>query len=187
MPAIVCMLRAVNLPGHNKIKMEALRSLCESFKFECVQTYVQSGNVVFLTKEKNLHGLSGRIGRAIRSKVGFQPDVILRTAAEMRRVVAKNPFVGRHGIEPAKLLVAFLAGDPGKIAREGLSKLDMHGEELHAGGSELYIYFQNGMGRSKLPWPAINKALGIPSTSRNWNTVLKLLKMAESLEKPARV
>ncbi|MGB2665189.1 MAG: DUF1697 domain-containing protein [Candidatus Acidiferrum sp.] len=185
MPAIICLLRAVNLPGHNKIKMEALRSLCESLKLECVQTYVQSGNVVFVSKEKNLDGLSRRISGAIHAKVGFQPDVILRTTAEMGRVIAKNPFAGRNGIEPAKLLVAFLAGDPGKAARDSLSKLDMQGEELHARGSELYIYFPNGLGRSKLPWSAINKALSIPSTGRNWNTVLKLREMAEALEKSA--
>jgi uncharacterized protein (DUF1697 family) len=187
MPAIICMLRAVNLAGYNKIKMEALRSLCESLKLECVQTYVQSGNVVFLSKEKNLDGLSKRIGGAIHAKMGFQPDVMLRTTSEMRRVIAKNPFAGRQGIEPAKLLVAFLADDPGKAARDGLSKLDMRGEELHARGSELYIYFPNGMGRSKLPWPAINKALGTPSTGRNWNTVIKLREMAEALEKSAKV
>ncbi len=177
------MLRAINVGGHNKIKMEALRSLCESLKLECVQTYVQSGNAVFVSKEKNLDGLSRRISGAIHAEAGFQPDVILRTTAEMRRVIAKNPFAGRHDIEPAKLMVAFLTGDPGKAARDSLSKLDMRGEELHARGSELYIYFQNGMGRSKLPWPAINKALGIPSTGRNWNTVLKLREMAEALEK----
>lgn len=185
MPAIICMLRAVNLPGHNKIKMETLAALCESLKLECVQTYVQSGNVVFVSSNKNLDGLSRRISGAIHAKLGFQPEVILRTAAEMRRVIAKNPFAGRPGIEPAKLLVAFLAGIPGKVARESLSKLDMRGEELHARGSELYIYFPNGMGRSKLPWPAVNKALGTPSTGRNWNTVLKLCEMAEALEKSA--
>jgi uncharacterized protein (DUF1697 family) len=185
MPAIICMLRAVNVTGHNKIKMDALRSLCESLKLECVQTYVASGNVVFVSKEKDLDGLSKRISGAIHAKVGFQPDVILRTTAEMRRVIAKSPFAGRNAIEPAKLLVAFLAGDPGKAARDSLSKLDMRGEELHPVGSELYIYFPNGMGRSKLPWPAINKALGVPSTGRNWNTVLKLREMAEALEKSA--
>ena len=179
------MLRAVNVGGHNQIKMEALRSLCESLKLESVQTYVQSGNAVFVSKEKNLDGLSRRIRGAIGAKAGFQPDVILRTAAEMRRVIAKNPFAERDGIEPAKLLVAFLAGDPGKAARDSLSRLDMRGEEVHARGSDLYIYFANGMGRSKLPWPAIHKALGIPSTGRNWNTVLKLCEMAEALEKSA--
>ena len=90
------MLRAVNLPGHNKITMESLRSLCESLKLECVQTYVASGNVVFVSKEKNLDGLSRRISGAIHAKAGFQPDVILRTTAEMRRVIAKNPFAGKE-------------------------------------------------------------------------------------------
>jgi uncharacterized protein (DUF1697 family) len=182
MPAIICMLRGVNVGGHNKIKMDALRALCESLKLKCPQTYVQSGNVVFLSNETDLNSLSGRIQDRIERNYGFHPEVVLRTASEMRHVIARNPFASRHGIDPAKLLVAFLGADPGKAARESLQKLDTRGEELHARGSELYIYFRNGIGKTKLSWPAIDKIVNTHSTGRNWNTVTKLHEMAESLE-----
>jgi uncharacterized protein (DUF1697 family) len=185
MPAIICMLRGVNVGGHNQIKMDTLLALCESLKLECPQTYVQSGNVVFRSAEKNLALLSQRLQDAIENNLGFRPAVVLRTSSEMRHVIARNPFASRHGIEPAKLLVAFLGSDPGKAARDNLAKLDTRGEELHAHGSELYIYFRNGMGKSKLPWAAIDKVLNTPSTGRNWNTVLKLHEMAVSLEDSA--
>jgi uncharacterized protein (DUF1697 family) len=181
MAAIICMLRGVNVGGHNKIKMEELRALCGSLKLECAQTYVQSGNVVFLSEEKNLAVLSKRIEDAIEEKLGFRPDVVLRTAVEVRKVIAKNPFAGRKDIEPAKLLVVFLADTPAKTARDALAKFDTRGEELHFGGSELYIYFRNGQGQTKLSWPSLAKTLNSSFTGRNWNTVTKLLEMAEAL------
>src|ERR1700739_1331633 len=146
MPAIISMLRGVNVSGHNKIKMDALRALYASLKLKSPQTYVQSGNVIFLSDEDNLPRLSQRIQGAIDRNFGFRPDVVLRTCSELRQVITRNPFASRHGIEPAKLLIAFLATDPGQPARDALLKLDARGEELHLRGSELYIYFPNGIG-----------------------------------------
>jgi uncharacterized protein (DUF1697 family) len=143
---------------------------------------VQSGNVVFLSEEKNLTALSKRIQDAIERKFGFRPDIALRAVADLKRVIVKNPFAKREGIEPDKLLVCFLSGEPSKTAREDLSKLDTRGEELHFHGSELYIYFKNGMGKTKLSWKGVDKAISCSSTGRNWNTVTKLLEMAEALD-----
>jgi uncharacterized protein (DUF1697 family) len=185
MPAIVCLLRGVNVGGHNKIKMDALRALCGSLKLECAQTYVQSGNVVFLSAEKNLALLSKRIEEAIERQFGFRPGVVLRSTSELRKIIGKNPFVGRNDIEPAKLLVVFLASAPAKTARDDLLKFDARGEELQMHGNELYIFFRNGMGQTKLSWPALEKTLHSSFTGRNWNTVTKLLEMAASLEKSA--
>lgn len=183
MPAIISMLRGVNLGPHNRISMEALRALYGSLKLKSAKTLLQSGNVVFLSDQKNLGGLSQRIQEAIERNFGFRSEVILRTSAQMRHVIARNPFASRHGIEPAKLLVVFLSRDPGNIAREAVKKIDTRGEELHAQGSELYVYFPNGIGQSKIPWKTIDKTMDAVSTGRNWSTVVKLLELAESLEK----
>jgi len=104
---------------------------------------------------------------------------MLRTASEMRQVVDANPFAARTGLDPSKLTVTFLAADPGNRAREAVRQIPTDPEELHIIGRELYIYFPNGMGRTKLPMNKIEKTLGTPGTSRNWNTVTKLLEMAE--------
>jgi len=182
MTAIVCLLRGVNVGGHNKIKMDELRGLSESLGLRDPQTYVQSGNVVFATGERNLARLAARIESAIEKKLGFRPSVVLRTAAELREVIAANPFAGRREVEPGKLLVTFLATDPGPDARAAVLRLECHPEELRANGRELYIYFPNGMGRPKLKWPQVDKALKTAWTGRNWNTVIQLLEMAEKLE-----
>ena len=183
MDVIICMLRGVNVGGHNKIKMDALRALLESMKLKSPKTYVQSGNVVFLSGEKNLAGLAKKIQDGIEKKFGFRPDVVLRTADDVRQAVAKNPFSKRKDIDAAKLLICFLSAEPSRAARENLQKFDARGEELHFRGNELFIYFKNGIGQTKLSWAGVDKAIGCSSTGRNWNTVTKLLEMAESLEK----
>src|SRR5258707_10695989 len=84
MAVIICMLRGVNVGGHNKIKMDALKALCVSLKLTDPQTFIQSGNVIFRTEENDLANVAKRIGDAIQKKIGFRPDVILRTATELR-------------------------------------------------------------------------------------------------------
>ncbi len=182
MAVIIAMLRGVNVAGHNKIKMEALRALCESLELRDPQTYVQSGNVVFRTKERNLAALAKRMEDAIERSFGFRPAVIVRTTSELKDAVAKNPFARRRGIHPGKLLVTFLASDPTMEARDQVLKMKTEPEELRIDGREVYIYFPNGMGRTKLSWPTIANMLGTSGTGRNWNSVTKLLEMAEKLE-----
>jgi len=182
MAVIVSMLRGVNVGGHNKIKMDALRGLYESLGLREVQTYVQSGNVVFRTKERNLAGLGNKIENAIERSFDFRPVVVLRTPAELKDVIARNPFAKRSGIEPGKLLVTFLASHPAAEALEQVLKIKTDPEEMHVDGREVYIYFPNGMARPKLSWVTVEKKLKTSGTGRNWNSVTKLLEIAERLE-----
>jgi uncharacterized protein (DUF1697 family) len=182
MPVLISMLRAVNVGGHAKIKMDALRALYSALKFENPQTYVQSGNVIFKTSERDLEAIAKRIQKAIERKFGCCPEVILRTTEEFRAVVSNNPFAKRSNIEPGKLLVTFLATDPGDAARGNLRNQKFQPEELHVSGRELYIYFPNGAGKSKLPWARIDKILQTSGTGRNWNSVTKLLQLAEAMQ-----
>ena len=181
MRIIISLLRGINVGGRT-IKMDALRALYKSIDLLDAQTYVQSGNVIFKTKERNLDRLTKRIEEAIEKKFGFHSNVVLRTTAELRDAFARNPFAKRAGIEPGKLLLTFLGGHPDKAALERLSTIKGHPEELLLDGRELYIYFPNGAGRSKLPWASVEKILGVPGTARNWNTVTKMLEIVEKLE-----
>jgi uncharacterized protein (DUF1697 family) len=182
MTVVISMLRGVNVGGHNQIKMDALRALYVSLKLEAVTTFIQSGNVVFRTKERDLGKICKRIGDGIEKGFGFRPEVILRTVEEMRGVVTRNPFAGRTDIEPGKLLVWFLAGKPDAEARKKVFTVKMDREEIRVEERELYIYFPDGQGRSKLSMAAVERALKVAGTGRNWNSVLKLLEMAEGLE-----
>jgi uncharacterized protein (DUF1697 family) len=182
MVAIVSMLRGVNLGPHNRIKMQELCALYESLKLRDVRSYIQSGNVLFRTEEKDLDALAIRLATGIERKFGFRPPVILRTAAELRRAIARNPFAKRREIEPSKLLVIFLDRDPGKESRKQVLKINTEPEELRMEGREVYIYFPNGMARPKMKWAAIERALKTQWTGRNWNSVQKMSEMADGLE-----
>ena len=182
MPVIIALLRGVNVGGHNKIKMEDLREICASLNLRDARTYVQSGNIVFQTAEKDLVKLSRRIEDAIESGHGFRPSVICRTASEMKDAAARNPFSARTDLDPSKLAVCFLTGEPSNMARARLLQIKAEPEELRIGRHELFIYFPNGMGRPKLSMAAVERAIQTPMTSRNWNTVTKLIEMAEEME-----
>jgi uncharacterized protein (DUF1697 family) len=182
MAVVISMLRGVNVVGHNKIKMEALRALCASLSLRNPQTYIQSGNVVFGTKERNLTALTKRIENAIEGEFGLRVPVIVRTSSELRDVIARNPFAKRRGLDPSKLLVTFLAGDPTPEACAQVLELKTEPEELRIDGREVFIYYRNGMARPTVPWTTIERKLKVSGTGRNWNTVNKLLEMAEQLE-----
>jgi len=183
MPVLLSMLRGVNLGPHNRIKMDELRALYVSLKLEDPKTFIQSGNVLFRTKEKNLAALGKKIQDAIEKKFKCRPEVILRMTSELKKAVAGTPFASRTELEPGKILVTFLAADPPADARNNLAKFKDYPEEMHLKGRELYIYFPNGAGRSKLPWSSVEKFLKVTGTARNWNSVTKMLALAEEMEK----
>jgi uncharacterized protein (DUF1697 family) len=182
MPVLISMLRGVNVGLHNRIKMDELRDVYQSLKFSDPRTYVQSGNVIFRTKDQNISQLAVKIQEAISQKFGFAIPVILRTPDEFRRVIAANPLAKRRDINPGKLLVTFLASEPSTQARAHVLALKPDPEELHLIGRELYIYFPNGAGRSKLQWSSLDKKLDTVGTTRNLNSVTKMLEIAEQLE-----
>jgi uncharacterized protein (DUF1697 family) len=180
MITVTSMLRGINVGGHNQIKMDALRALYESLGLKDPQTYVNSGNVVFGTKEQNLVRLAERIESAIEQRFGFRPGVILRTSLDLKGVIARNPFARRRGLDPRKLVVVFFNDAPTTAACNEVLGMRADDEEVHIAGREFYIYFPRGMGQSKL-FAAIGRKLKF-GTARNWNTVTKVLEMVNQLE-----
>jgi uncharacterized protein (DUF1697 family) len=178
MTTVISLLRGINVGGRNPVKMDALRILYESLRLEHPQTYVQSGNVVFRARETEMGRLGKRIENAIEKKFGFRPGVVLRTAPEWKEIVARNPFVMRRELHPGKIGVIFFSEAPGANARDDVLRTKTD-EEVHISGRELYIYFPNGMGQSKL-FAAICRKLD-SGTARNWNTITKLLEMAQKM------
>jgi uncharacterized protein (DUF1697 family) len=181
MAAIISLLRAVNVTGYNKVKMDALRELYESLGLRGAQTYIQSGNVVFRTEAKDLARLQKRIEDAIEKSCGFRTGVVLRSSAELKDIIRRNPFAKRSGIEPNRLVVSFLTGAPAPESKQRIAQIKVGPEELVLDGRELYIYYGGGIGSSKLTPAVIERALKVSGTARNWNTITKLLEMAENL------
>ena len=169
MTVYIALLRAVNVGGTGMLAMKDLSSLCTELGFENVRTYIQSGNVVFKRRLARTRVLAA-LERALNAHMGKKIYVILREASELRRVLEANPF---REFEPAKVTVAFCSMPVDKKACAKV--VAPGGERVVAAAHEIYVYYPDGMGRSKLKLPITGGAL----TVRNINTVTKLLAIAD--------
>jgi uncharacterized protein (DUF1697 family) len=178
------MLRAVNVGGTSRIKMDALRALYEAMGFKDVRTLLASGNVVFRSGLKDRGQLVKRIMQEIERKLGLHVEVIVRALAEIADIVERGPVLSPRA-DMAKLHVMFLADVPEAAAQAALVKWHKAAklpEMLELRGPEIYLYYPEGVGRSKLSNAVIEGKLGVAGTSRNWNTVTKLLEVGRALD-----
>lgn len=171
----VVLIRGINV-ANTQISMERLRKLCAACGFEDVQTYIQSGNVVFSSSE-SAAACGDRLAARLQRELGKPIGVLVRSARELEGVVAKNPFLKEKGVETARLHVAFLAEKPKADRVKALSAADWGRDRFRYNGKDLYLHCPDGFGRSKLA-TTFERMLGVGATVRNWNTVSKLLEMA---------
>ncbi len=179
MTTCISLFRGINVGGHQQIRMAELKELHESLGLKDVVTYIQTGNVVFTSDDADQTQLSGRIEDGFAQKFGFHVTVMVRTAAQFDEIIKNNPFQNQPMKEPKWVLVQFLATRPANTALEDLRQAYSGPEEFHIIGQEMYIYFPEGIGRSKLSNPLLEKKLRTTGTGRNWNTVLQLHKMIQ--------
>ena len=172
----VALLRGINVGGRTKIAMADLRELFAKLGAEDVTTYVQSGNVVFRSRE-GATKLTPTIERGIAGELGLTVTVVVRTKAQLAKVVAGNPFAGR-GAAPTQVFVAFLAETPARARVRELDPARSEPDEFRVAGREIYLHYPNGYGKSKLTNAWLEKQLGVASTMRNWRTVTKLAELA---------
>lgn len=167
MPALVALLRGINVGGHRRVKMADLRERLESAGYADVRTHLQSGNVVLRTERD-----AERVAADVRAATGVDADVLVRTAAQIAAVVAGNPFP--EVTDGAKLHVAFLDGEP------ALPDGDFAPEAFVLAGSELYLSLPGGMRDSPLMKALTERRMGVTATVRNWNTVTALHELSRS-------
>ena len=177
----MAMLRGINVSGHKTIKMEDLRALCENLGFRNIETYVQSGNVVFQSSVTNPTILSKRIGKRILQSFGFEVPVIVRDSKQMLNVTANNPFLKEKNVDPSKLHVTFLSEVTQNDSAKELEKLSIGPDRFYPSPLEIYLYCPEGYGRTKLSNNAIEKALSVTTTTRNWKTTNTLFEMVWKL------
>jgi uncharacterized protein (DUF1697 family) len=176
METYVALLRGINV-GQNTLKMERLRQLWSELGFKNVTTYVQSGNVVF-EAEGSPSSLPSAIEPRLAGETRLPVAVLVRTPAELKSSISRNPFLKEKGIDQSRLHVTFLAGAPGKDALRKLTAVNAGPDRFHLSGKEVYLYCPNGYGRTKLSNNALERVLSVKATTRNWNTVNKLYEIA---------
>jgi len=179
MTTFVSLFRGINVGGHQAVRMDALKELHESLGLQEVQTYIQSGNVVFTSDDADVTRIQKAIEDGFAQKFGFQVNVMVRTADEFNVMIENNPFQNQPMKESKWVVAMFLASHPVSTAREDIQKAYTGPEELYIIGQEVYIYYPEGIGRSKLTNTFLEKKLKTTGTARNWNTVLRLQQMMQ--------
>jgi len=181
MTTYIALLRAVNLGPHNKIGMSDLRKLLTSLGMQGVQTLLQSGNAVFQRDARTTAPLERLIEGAAAKQLHVETDVMIRSHKEWKGIIASNPFRKEATQDPSHLLVLPLKGPPARGAAGALQAAIIGHELVRVDGRCAYIVYPDGIGRSKLTSALIEKKLGTRGTARNWNTVLKLDALADSV------
>jgi uncharacterized protein (DUF1697 family) len=176
----VALLRGINVGGKNMLPMKDLVGMFEAAGCGDVQSYVQSGNVVFRADPALARSLSGRIAADIADRFGHRVPVILRTEREIRDVKDENPLLAA-GADPGTLHVGFLADLPTAAGAASLDPERSPPDTFVVQGREIYLCCPEGLARTKLSNAYFDTKLGTTSTVRNWRTVLELARMAAAL------
>ncbi len=177
MTIYIVLFRGINVGGNKRVKMETLRNMLVGAGFEGVATYVQSGNVV-LKSSKTARQIAEVISKRFSASFGFESRVFIRSTDEWNCMINKNPYP--QAVEnPISLHSVILEGDPTDAALEAFATKASENESFTIRNRVLYLYTPNGFGTSPLA-AALDKALQVPLTSRNWRTVLALQELAEA-------
>jgi uncharacterized protein (DUF1697 family) len=171
--SFIALLRGINVSGANKLPMTDLRDLCAGLGWQAVQTYIQSGNLIFQA-DAATGQLEADLERAIAGRFGLNIAVMVRAAAAWPAYVAGNPFPGPSQEAPNLVMLALSKAPPAPDAVAKLRERAAAGEQIDRVGDALWIYFAGGSGRSKLSPALLDRLVGSPVTTRNWRTVLKL-------------
>ena len=176
MNTYIALFRGINVGGNNSLPMKELVVLLEEIGAKKVRTYIQSGNAVFHSAEKNSSQLSKQLAVEIKKRHGFEPHVLLLGLEAINTAIAKNPFSEAEA-DPSSLHLGFLASTPKNPDLEKLNSLKKASERFHLGDNVFYLHAPEGVGRSKLA-ASTEKLLGVPMTDRNWRTVCKIKELA---------
>ena len=173
MKTYIALLRGINVGGHKKILMADLRALLESLNFQNVQTYIQSGNVVFTSDEKQ--DFEGIIAKVIETNYGWNVPILVKKASEMVKIIENCPF-SEEKME--KSYFTLLQKKPSESQIEELETYSFPNEEFHVTQDCVYYFCSTGYARTKMNGNLIQKKLQVNITTRNYRTMMKLIEMA---------
>jgi uncharacterized protein (DUF1697 family) len=176
----IALLRGINVSGQKKIKMAELKSLMVADGFKDVQSYIQSGNIVFKSSKKKLSIISTQLEKLIESNFSFHVPVLILTPTELLKAKNNNAYLKDESKDNSKISFTFLYTTP---IPENIAKLlgyNFPEEDIMLMDNMVYLHLINGAGRAKLTNNFIENKLKVTASSRNYNTVLKLIEMSKS-------
>ncbi|MEO1051447.1 MAG: DUF1697 domain-containing protein [Bacteroidota bacterium] len=178
MPTYIALLRGINVSGQKKIKMADLRAHLEELNFSKISTYIQSGNIVFNAISESPHDLETLIASKIKEKYGFDVPVLIQTPEQIEMLIDRCPYIKDADKDPKKIYLTLLSEEPSADRVAQLSHIQYEGEEYILQDRCIYFYADNGYGKAKMNNNFFENKLKVNATTRNWNTMNKLLDMA---------
>ena len=177
----IAILRGINVGANRKVPMADLKVMCERLGLKNLQTYIQSGNIVFeLAQPEPISELQHKLQHAFTKAFGFDIPVLIRTAEEWAETIEKNPFLKEENADIDRLHLTCLKEIPAPELLEKIKAYQYLPDCYEIIGREVYIYCAVGYGTSKLTNPFFESKLKVSATTRNWKTVMKLHEMITS-------
>ena len=177
----IAILRGINVGSGRKVPMADLKKLCENMGLLNVQTYIQSGNMVFeLARAEAIPMFEIRLQQAFTEKFGFDIPVIVRTADEWAESIAQNPFLKEENVDIDRLHLTCLKEIASQELLKKIKLFQYLPDRYEIIGRDVFIFCAAGYGTSKLVNSFFESKLKVPATTRNWKTVLKLNEMITS-------
>ena len=180
METYISLLRAINVGGHQSIRMDQLQVCYEIAGFKNIKSYLQSGNVIFKSSVADESRLEQIIKEEIRKKFGFEIEVFVRTGGNFRMISESNPFLTDRHEDISRLYVTFVSGKPSADDIARIQGQQYFPDEYFIRGNEIFLFCPNGYGRTKLSNTFFESKLKMTATTRNWNTVMNLLSIAKN-------
>jgi len=181
MTKYISILRGINVGTGRKVPMADLKKLCQNMGLENVQTYIQSGNVVFeLPQPESVSELETRLQKAFTETFGFDIPVLIRTDREWAESIAQNPFLKEKSADIDRLHLTCLKEIPSPELVEKIKGYQYLPDRYEIIGRNVFIFCAAGYGTSKLVNSFFESKLKTSATTRNWKTVMKLNEMVLS-------
>ncbi len=177
MQTYISMLRGINVSGSKKIKMVELKALYEKLKFKEVQTFIQSGNVIFKSK-KSEAAIIKTIYDGLKKEWNYDVTIILKTPDEIQKIISNNPYLKEQDADIKKLYVTFLEKLPTNDSLDVLKEFPSGKDQFAVIGKEIYVFYDESLSNSKIHNNFFERKLKVGATTRNWNSLNRMLKKA---------
>jgi uncharacterized protein (DUF1697 family) len=177
MKTYLALLRGINVSGHKMIKMEALKKALEAIGFSNVVTYIQSGNVFVDSEEESAAKVGFQIKQEIFKSFGHDVPVIMVTKEELQACLDRNNFLNDTDVDLKKLYVSFISSE---LPDNMITQLNLNfikPDKIQLDGNRIYLKYDVSPAKTRLDNKWIEKSMNVVSTTRNWNTVNKLLEL----------
>ncbi|QLG45748.1 DUF1697 domain-containing protein [Costertonia aggregata] len=179
MQTYIALLRGINVSGQKKVMMTDLLELMQKSGFKAVQTYIQSGNIIFKSDGNDTGQIQTQISKNIAKKFGFQVPVLVIAMLDFKEIVAKNPFDHPNDLKANSIYFVLLKNVPNQDLMKSLNQESYPNEEFRITPKSIYLKCKKGYGNSKCDNNFFERKLKVQATTRNYRTMMKLMQLSQ--------